>query len=631
MSITSLFQTVFGRPIPSSQDKKEKLTVLTGVPVLGLDSLASTGYGPEAALTVLAPLGAAGLHAFPAIIVAVVALLTALYFSYRQTSAAYPNGGGAYIVAKDNLGASSALVAAVALLLDYLLNVAVAISAGVGAMVSAIPFLQPHTLVLCLIVLLMLMVVNLRGIRESGVLFTFPVLVFITCMTVTIGLGLFRLWQSSGHPLPVVRPPVLSPETRTASLWLLLTAFANGCTAMTGIEAVSNGVPLFRRPTVPRAQKTLTVIVGVLGLFLLGLAWLCPAYQIGAMNEQQPGYQTILSQLVAAVGGHGTFYYISLASIFIVLTYSAQTSFTDFPRVCRLLAEDKYLPVGLAERGRRLVFSYGIIILTLFTAVLLVIFDGVTNRLIPLFAVGAFSAFLFSQIGMVRHWLRKGGGGSRIKVFFNGLGATTTAAALVIIVAAKFAEGAWAILVIAPALVFLLSRINRHYRKISRQVDQALPLQPPKSRRAAPQPPVIIIPVANLDRVTEKAIRFGLMLSDDIIAVHVCMDSDEEKKFQELWDEKIAKQARAITGKAPHLETIHSPYRKLDQPILDYTNAVARELPDRIIAVLIPELAEPHWWGYLLHNWHGARLTTLFYLNGNERVTVIRVPWHLRE
>lgn len=631
MSITSLFQTIFGRPIPSSQDKKEKLTVLTGVPVLGLDSLASTGYGPEAALTVLVPLGTAGLHAFPMIIVAVVALLTTLYFSYRQTSAAYPNGGGAYIVAKDNLGASSALVAAIALLLDYLLNVAVAISAGVGAVVSAVPLLQPHTLMLCLIVLLMLMVVNLRGVRESGVLFTFPVLVFITCMTVTIGLGLFHLWQSGGHPLPVVRPPPLSPETRTTSLWLLLTAFANGCTAMTGIEAVSNGVPLFRKPTVPRAQKTLTVIVAVLGLFLLGLAWLCPAYRIGAMDEQQPGYQTILSQLVAAVGGHGIFYYVSLASIFIVLTYSAQTSFTDFPRVCRLLAEDRFLPVGLAERGRRLVFSYGIVILTIFAAVLLIIFGGVTNGLIPLFAVGAFSAFLFSQIGMVRHWLRKGGRGSSIKILFNGLGATTTAAALAVIVAAKFVEGAWAILMIAPALVFLLNRINRHYRKISRQVDRPLSLQSLESRRSKPQPPVVIIPVSNLNRVTERAIQFGLMISNDIIAVHICMERDEEERFKELWEEKVTKQARTIAGKAPRLETIQSPYRKLDQPILDYANTIAQELPERIIAVLIPELAEPHWWGYLLHNWHGARLTTLFYLNGNERVTVIRVPWHLRE
>jgi hypothetical protein len=375
----------------------------------------------------------------------------------------------------------------------------------------------------------------------------------------------------------------------------------------------------------------LTVIVAVLGLFLLGLAWLCPAYRIGAMDEQQPGYQTILSQLVAAVGGHGIFYYVSLASIFIVLTYSAQTSFTDFPRVCRLLAEDRFLPVGLAERGRRLVFSYGIVILTIFAAVLLIIFGGVTNRLIPLFAVGAFSAFLFSQIGMVRHWLRKRGRGWSIKVLFNGLGATTTAAALAIIVAAKFIEGAWAILVIAPALVFLLNRINRHYRKISRQVDRPLSLQPVESQRAKPQPPVVIIPVANLNRVTERAIQFGLMMSNDIIAVHICMEKDEEERFQELWEEKVAKQARAIAGKAPRLETIQSPYRKLDQPILDYANTIAQELPERIIAVLIPELAEPHWWGYLLHNWHGARLTTLFYLNGNERVTVIRVPWHLRE
>ncbi|MDA8173165.1 MAG: APC family permease, partial [Nitrospiraceae bacterium] len=428
----SILDIIFGHPIASSQAKKEELSVFTGVPVLGLDSLASTGYGPEAALTMLLPLGAAGLHYFPVIVLGVIANLSALYFSYRQTAAAYPDGGGAYIVAKDNLGRWAGLGAAVALLLDYLLNVAVAIAAGIGAVVSAIPVLQPHTLMLCLLVLLTLTVVNLRGVRESGLVFISPVLVFIVCMAATIGIGLLHVWQSGGHPHPVIPPPLIPAETRKASIWLLLAAFANGCTAMTGIEAVSNGVPLFRKPAVPRAQKTLTVVITVLSLFLLGLAYLCPAYHIGAMNEQRPGYQTVLSQLVAAVAGHGIFYYVSLASIFIVLTYSAQTSFTDFPRVCRLLAEDNFLPSAFAGRGRRLVFSYGIFILAAISAMLLIIFGGVTDRLIPLFAVGAFSAFLLSQTGMVIHWLREGDGGSRIKLLFNGLGAVTTAVVLLI-------------------------------------------------------------------------------------------------------------------------------------------------------------------------------------------------------
>ena len=353
----SLLGKILGRRLASWEGAKEKLSVLTGVPVLGLDALASTGYGPEAALTILLPLGVMGLSYFPIIILAIIVNLGTLYLSYRQTIAAYPDGGGAYIVAKDNLGIHAGLWAGVALLLDYLLNVAVGIAAGVGAVVSAIPALHPYTLPLCLLVLLTLTIINLRGVRESGLAFVVPVLVFLGCMAAVLLIGLLRAWQSSGHPNPVVPLPAIPRATATVSVWLLLGAFANGCTAMTGVEAVSNGVPLFREPSVPNARRTLTVIVAILSLFLLGVAYLCSVYHIGAMDEQQPGYQTILSQLVAAVAGQGVFYYVAIASIFIVLTYSAQTSFADFPRVCRLLAEDGFLPHAFADLGRRLVFS----------------------------------------------------------------------------------------------------------------------------------------------------------------------------------------------------------------------------------------------------------------------------------
>src|SRR5689334_2926940 len=312
----SLRDILFGRPLASSEGNKEQLTVFTGVPVLGLDALASTGYGPEAALTILAPLGLIGLHYYPIIVLAIVVELALLYLSYRQTAAAYPDGGGAYVVAKDNLGVQAGLWAAVALLLDYLLNVSVAIAAGIAAVVSLIPALHSHALLLCLIVLLMLTFLNLRGIRQSGLVFLAPVAVFIGCLGVTIAIGLIRAWQSSGQPHPVVPPPAIPPAAAAMTTWLLLGAFANGCTAMTGVEAVSNGVPLFREPKIPNATRTLTAIIMVLTLFLMGLAYLCPAYRIGAMNEQQAGYQTILSQLVAAVVGRGIFYYVSLASIF---------------------------------------------------------------------------------------------------------------------------------------------------------------------------------------------------------------------------------------------------------------------------------------------------------------------------
>jgi amino acid transporter len=463
----SLTEAIEGKPLAPSEAKKEKLSAWTGVPVLGLDALASTGYGPEAALTILASAGLAGVRYFWVIVLFVVVQLASLYFSYRQTAEAYPNGGGAYNVAKDNFGASTALWAGVALLLDYLLNVAVGISAGIGAVVSAVPSVQSYTLPLCLFVLFTLMVVNLRGIRQSGLFFAVPTFGFVGCMVVVMGLGLGRALLGGGHPHAVVAPPPLPHATAAIGTWFLLKAFANGCTAMTGIEAVSNGVPLFREPKVPNAHKTLTAIMLILSVFLLALGYLCPAYHIGAMNEQQPGYQTVLSQLVAAVAGRNVFYYLSLASIFIVLTYSAQTSFADFPRVCRFLSEDRFLPAGFSKRSRRLVYWQGIVVLTILSASLLILFGGITDRLIPLFAVGAFTAFCFSQAGMVRHWMRKRGRRYRTKLALNAIGATITFVVLMIIIVAKFREGAWLTVIVAPAAVLLLRRIHQHYRRIT--------------------------------------------------------------------------------------------------------------------------------------------------------------------
>lgn len=467
----SFSDAILGRPIPASDQKKEQLSVWTGVPVLGLDALASTGYGPEAALTVLASAGLAGLHYFWIIAVCVVAQLASLYFSYRQTAEAYPNGGGAYNVTKDNFGEHAALWAAVALLLDYLLNVSVAISAGVGAVVSVVPMLHAYMLPLCLFVLFTLMVANLRGVRQSGLIFVLPTFAFVACMAITIAIGLVETVHSGGHPHPLVAPPPLPHVSDAVGAWFLLKAFANGCTAMTGIEAVSNGVPLFGERKVPNAHKTLTAIMLILSLFLLGLGYLCPAYHIAGMNEQQRGYQMILSQLVGAVAGHNVFYYVSVASIFIVLTYSAQTSFADFPRVCRLLAEDRFLPPGFGRRNRRLVYAQGILVLTIFSAALLILFGGITDRLIPLFAVGAFAAFLFSQAGMVRHWLRKRGRRYRTKLFFNAVGAVITSVSLVIIIFAKFKEGAWLTVIVAPTAVLLLRNIGQHYRSEANRVE----------------------------------------------------------------------------------------------------------------------------------------------------------------
>jgi amino acid transporter len=624
--VSSLLDKILGRPLKSSEASKEKLSVAIGVPVLGLDALASTAYGPEAALTILVPLGMTGLHYMPTVALGILALLATLYMSYRQTAAAYPGGGGAYIVAKDNLGIRAGVVAGTALMLDYVLNVAVGISAGVGAVLSAIPALHHHRLPFCLLVLATITFVNLRGVRESGMTFAFPVIAFVVCVGSAMVIGMIRGLLSGGQPQPVEPPPPVPEATDAVSIWILLRAFASGCTAMTGVEAVSNGVPLFRKPAVPNAQWTLTIIVAILCAFLLAVSYLCPAYHIRAMDEQQLGYQTIFSQLVGAVAGHGVFYYISIASIFIILTFSAQTSFADFPRVCRLLAEDGFLPSFFANRGRRLVFSSGIIVLTVLSGVLLIAFVGVTNKLIPLFAIGAFSAFAFSQVGMVAHWRRKGGKGAPTKLVVNTIGAATTSVALVVIIVTKFVEGAWIMLIVGPGLVWLFWKIRRHYEWISREVDQVVELQTGKLR-----PPIVIIPIDTWNRVTERALRFGLEMSDDIIALHVSTEENHNKRLPELWAEKVEKPARAAKSAVPRLEIIHSPYRQIYEPILDFVRKTEKKNKDRLIAVLIPELVEPHWYEYLLHNLHGMGLRALLFLEGEQRTVVITTPWYLRE
>jgi len=419
---------------------------------------------------------------------------------------------------------------------------------------------------------------------------------------------------------------MVSQATQAVSAWVLLRAFASGCTAMTGVEAVSNAVPLFKKPAVPNAQWTLTIIVGILGAFLLAIGYLCPAYHIRAMDEQQPGYQTIFSQLVGAVAGRGLFYYLAIASIFIVLTCSAQTSFVGFPRVCRQLAEDGLLPSVFANRGRRLVFSGGIVVLAMLAGALLIVFSGITDKLIPLFAIGAFSAFAFSQIGMVAYWRRKRGKSAREKLIFNAPGATCTSVALVIIVVAKFVQGAWITLIVGPGLVWLFWKIRGHYQSIAREVDQPVKLQTGKLR-----PPVVIIPIDTWNRVTERALRFGLEMSDDITALHVSSEENDNKGLREKWAEKVEKPARAAKSAVPRLEIIHSPYRQIYEPILKFVRKREKENPDRLIAVVIPELVEPHWYEYLLHNIHGAGLRALLFLQGDRRTIVITTPWYLRE
>src|SRR5467141_1457984 len=400
----NILDLLVGKPLATSEERAEQVGPLQGIPIFGLDALSSAAYGPEAALTLLIPLGLLGLNYIIPVSAAIIALLIIVYFSYRQTIAAYPSGGGSYTVARYNLGTFPSLLAAAALLTDYILTAAVGISAGVGALISAIPSLQPHTLSICVGILLVVTIINLRGVREAGLAFLVPTYLFVATLVIVIGAGLIAVWRSGGHPAPLTPLPPPSPTTEAVSYWLLLKVFASGCTALTGVEAVSNGVKAFREPAVKNAQRTLTVIIFILAALLAGISYLVKSYGIVATDPGKPGYQSVLSMLIAAVFGKGAFYYLTIAAILFVLSLSANTAFADFPRLCSSIAQNNYLPHAFRHRGRRLVYSYGIMVLGILTFLLLILFGGITDKLIPLYAVGAFLAFTLSQFGMVEHW-----------------------------------------------------------------------------------------------------------------------------------------------------------------------------------------------------------------------------------
>jgi amino acid transporter len=620
----SFLDALLGKRLASSEEEEERIGVAAGVPVLGLDGLSSAAYGPEAALTVLAPLGAAGLtYIFPVIAVIVI-LLGLLYLSYRQTIAAYPGGGGSYTVAKENLGVRAGLLAAAALMLDYILNVAVGISAGIGALVSAVPRLYPYTVTLCLLTLAILVLVNLRGVRESAIVFGVPTYLFVGTLLVVLGIGMARTFGQAVHPTPLVPPAPLPAGMAAASVWLLLRSFASGCTAMTGVEAVSNGVNAFAPPAVKNAQRTLTVIVVILAVLLVGIASLARAYGIGAMSQERGGYQSVISQLAGAVVGRGLFYYITIASVLAVLALSANTSFAGFPRLCRMIADDNFLPHAFAARGRRLVHSVGIMILAVLSGVLLIVFGGITDRLIPLFAVGAFGAFTLSQAGMVMHWRRTGGPGAAAALVVNAVGAGATAGALVVILTAKFVEGAWITLVLIPAMLVLFTRIKQHYDRVAEEIrlPRAIDLSPTER-------PLVVVPVSGWNIVTERALRFGLQLASDVIAVYVSRSEGDDQALRRDWEEYVAAPARKAGRPGPQLQVISSPYRRLIKPLVEYVDQLKNDRPDRLIAVVVPELVETHWYQYLLHNHRAMWLKTDLLLGEDQRVVVIDVPWYL--
>ncbi len=622
----SLVDILLGKPLATSDERAEQVGPAAGIPIFGLDALSSAAYGPEAALTLLIPLGAAGVAYIVPVSASIIVLLAIVYFSYRQTIAAYPGGGGSYTVASENLGRYPGLLAAAALMLDYVLTAAVGISAGVGALVSAVPQLQPHTLALCLGILVIATIVNLRGVREAGVFFMIPTYAFLGSLLVAILIGVTKTVFAAGHPVPVVAPPasVAGPVSVAVSMWLLLQVFSNGCTAMTGVEAVSNGVRAFREPTVRNAQRTLTVIIGLLAVLLAGIAYLVRAYGIQATDPIKPGYQSVISMLVAAVAGRGLFYYFTIGSVLVILSLSANTAFADFPRLCKAVAHDGFLPHSFGFRGRRLVYSEGIYVLAVLAGILLILFRGVTDNLIPLYAIGAFLAFTLSQAGMVGHWRKNRGRGAARSMLVNGLGAVVTGVTLVVVLVAKFTAGAWVSVLLIAGIMSTMMWVRRHYDGVAEETQLSTPLQIEYLG-----PPIVIVPIQSWSSISQRALQFALTLSPEIHALHVGTE-EETNALRDNWKRLVAEPVAQAGGTPPTLVNLASPYRLIIKPILDYVLDMEAKNPGRQIAVIVPELVERHWYHYPLHNQRAELLKALLLVKGSRNIVLINVPWYIK-
>jgi hypothetical protein len=436
--------------------------------------------------------------------------------------------------------------------------------------------------------------------------------------------GVWHTVASGGHPHAVQAVPVIPHATEALSFWLLLRVFSSGCTAMTGVEAVSNGAMAFRDPRTQNAKRTLTIIIASLVILLAGIAWLCRAYGVGATDPNSPHYQSVLSELLGAVAGRGIFYYVSMTSILLVLALSANTAFADFPRLTRAIALNNFLPRVFMLRGRRLLYSWGVYVLVGLTAALLLIFGGVTDRLIPLYAIGAFMAFTLSQAGMVMHWKRQGGAGSRARMLVNGIGAVATGITTVVVLLTKFVEGAWITALLIPIMIGLMLLVHRHYTRVRNEIAMETPLN-----LRGLEPPRVIVPIDRWSRISEKGLRFAMAISPEVQAVHIKVEGDERVTICEEWEQMVAAPLRQAGRPVPELKMLDSPYRFVLAPMVDYILQEEKKYGDRQIAVLVPELVVRHWWENLLHNQRGNLLKLLLLVRGNQRIMVINIPWYL--
>ncbi len=662
--VTNLKRMLVGRALRTEQAAHERLSKKTALAVFSSDALSSVAYSTEAILLVLLAAGTVAITYLPFIAIGITLLLAILVLSYRQTIHAYPSGGGAYIVAKDNLGTQTGLVAAASLLVDYVLTVAVSISAGVAAITSAtngtrLGFLQEHRVLICIILVVFIGVVNLRGVRESGALFAGPTYLFILSMLALIVVGFFRYFTT--HEVMQTPETIHFDEsvgatahqalTSAALLWLLMRAFAAGCTALTGVEAISNGIPAFKQPESKNAASTLTVMAVIMAVLILGSGFL--AYKLNAHPRVD---ETLVSSIGRHIFGVTVPYYILQAATASILVLAANTSFADFPRLASLLAADRFLPRQLATRGDRLVFSNGVLILSLLACILIVVFKGEEQSMLPLYALGVFLSFSLSQAGMVVHWqrLRKADEAQKrireeeeihrteaadsgaisheaerleaierdresnwlVSIVINAIGAIVSFVVLIVIAVTKFSHGAWAVILLIPLLVFMFRSIHRHYLDIAVQLSTE-GMQPIESIAKH----VVLVPISGIHRGVIYALEYARSIAPGkVTAIYVDLNEEATKKLREKW---------STWGTGAELVVLQSPYRSLTKPLLRYIERISRQDESAMVTVLLPEFVPAKWWHQLLHNQSSLLLKgALLFRKG---VIVTSVPYHLEK
>jgi amino acid transporter len=613
-------RVLIGVPIATSMAENERLSKFKALAMLSSDAISSVAFASEAILINLVAAGSLHLGLTLPISLVIIVLLAIVAISYRQTIPAYPNGGGSYTVARENLGILPGLVAAAALMIDYVLNVAVCVAAGVHNVISAIPGLAPYVVPIDIALVVIVTLLNLRGVRESGTIFALPTYFFVVSATLLIVIGLVKAYVFLHQPLIGQFTPTVQ-AIEPLSIFVILRSFATGCSAMTGVEAISNGVPVFRKPETRNAAITLTWMAVILGTLFLGITLLAMTY---AVQAEPSGDPTVIAKIAMHVfsGPLSFMVPIFLLSVLGILTLSAETSYADFPRLASLLARDRFLPNQFSFRGDRLAFSVGIIVLAVLASLLLVIFNGNTNALINLFAVGVFIAFTLSQAGMVMHWwhLRGQQRGWRRSIIINGLGAVTTGVVALVIAAMKFLEGAWIVVVLIPILVLLFLAIHRHYQRFERERTFDIPVRPQDIHHR------LIVPIDRLDRAAIQSLAYARSITTHVTAVHVVIDVDKADTLREDWDRW---QQHIGSEEETHLLIIDSPYRSLARPLLAYIDTIHERHPQDTLTIVLPEFVVAHWWEYLLHNQTAFRLkASLLFRPG---IVVVSLPQHMRD